>query len=124
MKRVPGVKVTPYVITGTLQGALTQVWCRYHGKIQDHPPNFYGQFDIVIAGLDSISARRWINATLVQIGEENSENIMPLIDGGTEGGTVSALRHWLTVLRLQGTGSSHHSHPVVMLRVHRKQCAL
>ncbi|ORY28035.1 hypothetical protein BCR39DRAFT_468765 [Naematelia encephala] len=69
MKRVPGAKVTPY-----------------HGKIQDHPPSFYLQFDIVIAGLDSISARRWINATLVQmVDEENPDSLKPLIDGGTEG---------------------------------------
>ncbi|EIW66247.1 hypothetical protein TREMEDRAFT_35200 [Tremella mesenterica DSM 1558] len=69
MTRVPGVKVTPY-----------------HGKIQDHPPSFYMQFDIIIAGLDSISARRWINATLVQmVDEENPDSLKPLIDGGTEG---------------------------------------
>lgn len=69
MTRVPGVRVTPY-----------------HGKIQDHPPSFYMQFDIIIAGLDSISARRWINATLVQmVDEENPESLKPLIDGGTEG---------------------------------------
>jgi len=69
MKRVPGVKVTPY-----------------HGKIQDHPPAFYMQFDIIIAGLDSIAARRWINATLVQMADEDDPNsLKPLIDGGTEG---------------------------------------
>ncbi|WVR08735.1 hypothetical protein IAU60_005793 [Kwoniella sp. DSM 27419] len=68
MKRVPGVKVTPY-----------------HGKIQDHPITFYSQFAIVVAGLDSISARRWINATLVQMAQEDEENLKPLIDGGTEG---------------------------------------
>jgi ubiquitin-activating enzyme E1 C len=65
MQRVPSVKVTPY-----------------HGKIQDHPTSFYSTFDIIIAGLDSISARRWINATLVELAEEN---IVPLVDGGTEG---------------------------------------
>ena len=48
------------------------------------------QFDIIIAGLDSISARRWINATLVQmVDEENPESLKPLIDGGTEGGYTS-----------------------------------
>ena len=40
------------------------------------------QFAIVIAGLDSIAARRWINATLVDMADED---IKPLIDGGTEG---------------------------------------
>ncbi|ORX40796.1 hypothetical protein BD324DRAFT_575151 [Kockovaella imperatae] len=69
MSRVPGVKVTPY-----------------HGKIQDHAPDFYMQFAIIIAGLDSISARRWINATLVNmVDEENEDSLKPLIDGGTEG---------------------------------------
>lgn len=69
MRRVPGVKVTPY-----------------HGKIQDHPPSFYMQFNIIVAGLDSISARRWINATLVQmVDPDNEESLKPLIDGGTEG---------------------------------------
>lgn len=52
-------------------------------KIQDHPQSFYEGFDIIIAGLDSIPARRWINATMVQIAQEG--NVIPLIDGGTEG---------------------------------------
>lgn len=69
MKRVPGVKVTAH-----------------HSKIQDHPLSFYKQFNIIIAGLDSISARRWINATLVgMVDEEDPESLKPLIDGGTEG---------------------------------------
>ncbi|GMK56189.1 hypothetical protein CspeluHIS016_0300290 [Cutaneotrichosporon spelunceum] len=68
-KRVPGVKVTPH-----------------HSKIQDHPDSFYMQFNIVIAGLDSVSARRWINAKLVEMVDmENPESLKPLIDGGTEG---------------------------------------
>ncbi|KAH8116862.1 hypothetical protein DFH11DRAFT_1700778 [Phellopilus nigrolimitatus] len=69
MKRVPGVKVTPYF-----------------GKIQDKDEEYYMQFHIVICGLDSIEARRWINATLVNmVDEENPESLKPLIDGGTEG---------------------------------------
>lgn len=44
------------------------------------------QFNIVICGLDSIEARRWINSTLVDlVDEENPESLKPLIDGGTEG---------------------------------------
>jgi len=44
------------------------------------------QFQIVICGLDSIEARRWMNATLVQmVDEEQSDSLKPLIDGGTEG---------------------------------------
>lgn len=71
---------------------LRREWTRgvangsYYGKIQDHDEAFYMQFAIIIAGLDSISARRWINATLVNmVDEENPESLKPLIDGGTEG---------------------------------------
>ncbi|KIW92031.1 uncharacterized protein Z519_07013 [Cladophialophora bantiana CBS 173.52] len=68
-KRVPGVKITPY-----------------NGKIQDKDEKYYMQFKLVICGLDSIEARRWINATLVDMVDmENPESLKPLIDGGTEG---------------------------------------
>jgi ubiquitin-activating enzyme E1 C len=44
------------------------------------------QFNVVICGLDSIEARRWINATLVDMVDENNpDSLKPLIDGGTEG---------------------------------------
>jgi hypothetical protein len=44
------------------------------------------QFNLVICGLDSIEARRWINATLVNLVDpENPESLKPMIDGGTEG---------------------------------------
>ena len=69
MSRVPGCKVTPY-----------------YGAIQDKDEAYYTQFHIVICGLDSIEARRWMNATLVQmVDPENPESMKPLIDGGTEG---------------------------------------
>ncbi|KAK0210881.1 hypothetical protein DFS33DRAFT_1296128 [Desarmillaria ectypa] len=69
MRRVPGVKVTPYF-----------------GKIQDKDDEYYMQFNLVICGLDSVEARRWINATLVNLVDpENPESLKPLIDGGTEG---------------------------------------
>jgi len=43
-------------------------------------------FNIIICGLDSVEARRWINATLVNLVDpENPDSIKPLIDGGTEG---------------------------------------
>ncbi|OJJ96540.1 hypothetical protein ASPACDRAFT_81224 [Aspergillus aculeatus ATCC 16872] len=68
-KRVKGVKITPYV-----------------GKIQDKGEDYYMQFKIVVCGLDSIEARRWINSTLVgMVDFENPESLKPLIDGGTEG---------------------------------------
>ena len=44
------------------------------------------QFNIVICGLDSVEARRWINAMLVNLVDpEEPESLKPLIDGGTEG---------------------------------------
>ncbi|KAK9457715.1 hypothetical protein V1511DRAFT_494397 [Dipodascopsis uninucleata] len=69
MKRVKGVKITPFF-----------------GKIQDKDEEYYSQFGIVICGLDSVEARRWINATLVNMVDMNNpESLKPLIDGGTEG---------------------------------------
>ena len=72
-KRVKGVKITP---------------C--NGKIQDKDESYYMQFRLIICGLDSIEARRWINATLVDmVDEENLESLKPLIDGGTEGISIT-----------------------------------
>jgi molybdopterin/thiamine biosynthesis adenylyltransferase len=70
-------------------------------KIQDHPQSFYETFDIVIAGLDSIPARRWMNATMVQIAQEG--NIIPLIDGGTEGMLFPSFCNDELMERIQGT---------------------
>jgi ubiquitin-activating enzyme E1 C len=68
-KRVKGVSITPY-----------------NCKIQDKDEDFYIQFSMVICGLDSIEARRWINSTLVDMyDEDNQDSLKPLIDGGTEG---------------------------------------
>ena len=64
-----GVKITPH-----------------NCKIQDFDDGFYMQFQMVVCGLDSIEARRWINSTLVNlVDEENPESLKPLVDGGTEG---------------------------------------
>ncbi|PWN25814.1 hypothetical protein BDZ90DRAFT_233828 [Jaminaea rosea] len=69
MKRCPGVTVTPY-----------------HGKIQDKGDDYYLSFDVIVCGLDSVDARRWISATLVNlVDDENPKSLKPLIDGGTEG---------------------------------------
>lgn len=53
--------------------------------IQDKDEAFYRQFTLIIAGLDSIDARRWINAMLVDMVDDTPESVKPLIDGGTEG---------------------------------------
>lgn len=57
----------------------------FFGKIQDKSPDYYKQFSCIICGLDSVEARRWINATVMSLVGSNMENIIPLIDGGTEG---------------------------------------
>ena len=68
-KRVRGVKITPF-----------------YGAIQDKDEDYYMQFKMVVCGLDSVEARRWINATLVDMVDvENMESLKPLVDGGTEG---------------------------------------
>lgn len=70
MRRVKGVKITAH-----------------NTKIQDMDDDFYMQFQMVVCGLDSIEARRWINAKLVALAEESEgpDGIKPMIDGGTEG---------------------------------------
>eukprot|EP01132_Coremiostelium_polycephalum_P005900 gene5900-7348_t len=72
--RVAGCKVTPHKC-----------------KIQDKDEDYYRQFKLVIAGLDSIEARRWINGLLVNLvvvddeGNIDPFTVIPLVDGGTEG---------------------------------------
>ncbi|KAH9888271.1 NEDD8-activating enzyme E1 catalytic subunit [Xylariomycetidae sp. FL2044] len=68
-KRVQGVKITPH-----------------NCRIQEFDEDFYMQFQLVVCGLDSIEARRWINATLVgMVNFPDLETLKPLVDGGTEG---------------------------------------
>ncbi|KAI9353609.1 hypothetical protein BDR26DRAFT_907205 [Obelidium mucronatum] len=69
MKRVVGCTVTPYF-----------------GKIQDKDIDYYSQFSIIICGLDSVEARRWMNATIIGMyDEEDPSTLKPIVDGGTEG---------------------------------------
>lgn len=78
------------------------------------------QFNLVICGLDSVEARRWINATLVNLVDpENPESLKPLIDGGTEGQCTSLTVNLTStsVTRFQGPSSSHTSDCIIMLRV-------
>ncbi|CAK9440233.1 uncharacterized protein LODBEIA_P43330 [Lodderomyces beijingensis] len=53
-------------------------------KIQDFDIDFYSSFQLIVSGLDSIEARRWINSVLFTI-VKSQGNIIPLVDGGTEG---------------------------------------
>jgi ubiquitin-activating enzyme E1 C len=63
---------------------------RYYGKIQDKDDEYYMQFNIVVCGLDSVDARRWMSATLVNLVDPDiPESFKPLIDGGTEGASPS-----------------------------------
>jgi len=73
-KRIPGCRVTPH-----------------NCKIQDFDESFYRGFHLVVCGLDSIVARRWINGMLLSMldydedGQMDRTTLIPLIDGGTEG---------------------------------------
>ena len=74
MERCPGVKITPYT-----------------KPIQEFDEDFYNEFHVIIAGLDNIEARRWLNSmvhSLVKFDDDGKPDPMtqkPLIDGGTEG---------------------------------------
>jgi ubiquitin-activating enzyme E1 C len=75
MKRCPGVKVTPY-----------------NEKIQTFDEEFYSQFQVIVAGLDNVEARQWLNMTLHNMVKFDPETkkpdmatVIPMIDGGTEG---------------------------------------
>ncbi|XP_053705476.1 NEDD8-activating enzyme E1 catalytic subunit isoform X1 [Synchiropus splendidus] len=71
--RIPGSNVVPH-----------------YKKIQEFDESFYKQFHIIVCGLDSIIARRWMNGMLISLlsykaGRLDPSSIIPLIDGGTEG---------------------------------------
>lgn len=79
------------------------------------------QFNIIICGLDSVEARRWINAKLVKmVDPEVPESLKPLIDGGTEGSSVCSRDVSFEdkpYLRVQGSSPCHPPNCVVMLRM-------
>eukprot|EP00823_Brevimastigomonas_motovehiculus_P003233 TRINITY_DN1951_c0_g1_i1.p1 TRINITY_DN1951_c0_g1~~TRINITY_DN1951_c0_g1_i1.p1 ORF type:complete len:521 (+),score=124.01 TRINITY_DN1951_c0_g1_i1:28-1563(+) len=72
--RCSGTKVTPY-----------------RKKIQEFDTAFYEQFPFVIAGLDNVEARRYLNEVLCKLvkfksnGDIDTDTVRPFIDGGTEG---------------------------------------
>uniref|UniRef100_A0A7S0GL90 NEDD8-activating enzyme E1 catalytic subunit n=1 Tax=Amorphochlora amoebiformis TaxID=1561963 RepID=A0A7S0GL90_9EUKA len=63
----------------------------YKQKIQEFGDEFYKQFSIVIAGLDNVNARLFLNTKLYSLvktdedGDPQLDTIIPLVDGGTEG---------------------------------------
>ncbi|XP_071504733.1 NEDD8-activating enzyme E1 catalytic subunit-like [Diadema antillarum] len=60
-------------------------------RIEDFDETFYSQFHLIICGLDSIVARRWMNGMLLSMisydedGNMDPNTVKPMIDGGTEG---------------------------------------
>ncbi|CAH8531496.1 unnamed protein product [Schistosoma margrebowiei] len=87
MRRIPTCKVVPH-----------------YNKIQDFGAPFYKQFNAVVCGLDSVTARRWINSMLASLvrynpdGQPDPNTVIPLVDGGTEGfkGHVLVVLYGLT----------------------------
>lgn len=65
--------------------------CSHCCPIQDYGADFYRSFHIVVCGLDSVVARRWMNGMLVSLltynddGQLDVSSVIPMIDGGTEG---------------------------------------
>lgn len=103
MKRVKGVKIKHYNrrietfdkswYTHSLATIAFVGWRTIDHSLIDWPIDVvirYAQFDYVIAGLDNVQARQWLNATLVDLvqftptGEVDWKTVVPLIDGGTE----------------------------------------
>ncbi|KEP62181.1 UNVERIFIED_CONTAM: NEDD8-activating enzyme E1 catalytic subunit [Hammondia hammondi] len=61
------------------------------GRLEEKNETFYRQFQIIISGLDSVEARRWLNATVHSLAETDQngdvelQSCIPLLDGGSEG---------------------------------------
>lgn len=62
-------------------------------RIEEKPDDFYRTFHMILLGLDSVYARRWMNAKVSAIAERDVDetglyritDAIPIIDGGTEG---------------------------------------
>ena len=74
----------------------------YDCRIEEKPVEFYLQFNIIVIGLDAVEPRKWLNNVIFSLleptmnddennGEDNNnniplmDNIIPMVDGGTEG---------------------------------------
>ncbi|PIA19225.1 hypothetical protein COEREDRAFT_37834 [Coemansia reversa NRRL 1564] len=58
----------------------------HYKRIQDMPEEFYLGLSLIVCGLDSIDARRWINAYIHELADRHGmEGFKPIVDGGTEG---------------------------------------
>jgi len=84
----PKAKVAAKFVCNRVPG----VTIKWHQKpIQEYGEGFYKKFNCVIAGLDNVEARRWLNATLSDLVEFDEEgqivmtSVIPFVDGGTEG---------------------------------------
>ena len=70
-------------------------YCRIE-KIEEllKEPGFYSSFQVVVCGLDSVPARRWMNQKLMSLvkldddGQVDPSTIVAMIDGGSEGASV------------------------------------
>lgn len=83
----PKAEVAAEFINQRIQGCTVTP---YYKKIQDFDEDFYRSFHLVVCGLDSIVARRWINGMLLSMlnyedGMLDQSCIIPIVDGGTEG---------------------------------------
>jgi len=84
----PKSKVAAEFIMKRCKGVNVQ-W--YNKPIQEFGPKWYTQFHFVIAGLDNVEARQWLNNTLVDLctvdeeGDVDPSSVVFFVDGGTEG---------------------------------------
>lgn len=83
----PKAEVAAEFINHRIQGCTVTP---YYSKIQDFDEEFYRSFHLVVCGLDSIVARRWINGMLLSMlnyedGMLDQSCVIPIVDGGTEG---------------------------------------
>lgn len=70
------------------------------GRIEDQPDDFYRQFHVIVMGVDSISARRWMNAKVADLARWELRHPPP---GGAGGPSVY---HIASAIPLIDTGTA------------------